>query len=261
MALLRVEDLVVEFRPKSSWNTATAEPIRALDGVSFEIAEGQRLGIVGDAGAGKTTLALATLKILRPASGAIHFLDRPILRMPEHRFRRLRGDLQMIYAHPEEAFRPGWTIRRLFTEGLRLHQRELSREERRTRMNFLLESVGLDPDCTRWLPAQMNLFDQQRLCIARTLAAQPRLLVCDDPTRYLDTLSQARILDLLRDLQVHWRMTLLYLSRDYAAAEQMSEFLHIINRGQVVESGTPEALFHGAAHEYTRRLLALSGAP
>ena len=126
---------------------------------------------------------------------------------------------------------------------------------------YLLESVGLDESCVKRYPSDLNLFDRQRVCIARVLAAQPRLLICDDPTRYLDTISQARILDILKDVQLHWRVTLLYLARDYAAVDHMSDFIHVMNRGKFVESGDPDTLFHSPQHEYTRQLLALSGAP
>jgi peptide/nickel transport system ATP-binding protein len=262
VALLQVENLCTIFRRPGNWyKPHTSELVRAVDKVSFEVGEGQIIGVAGETGCGKTTLARTLLKIHRPASGQIFFNGRPLHRMSEHRFRPLRGDVQLISSDPLDSFRPGWTIRRLFLEVLDLHHKELSRREKRERMAYLLNMVHLDQTCAGLLPQALNLFDRQRVCLARVLAAQPRLLICDDPTRYLDTVSQARILDLLKDIRVHWRVTLLFLSRDYGAVSQMSDILHVMNRGRLVESGSPDHLFHQAQHEYTRQLLALNSAP
>lgn len=262
MSLLQVEDLCTHFVRAGDWHRShSPELIRAVDQVSFEVREGKTVGIAGETGCGKTTLAHTILKIHRPTSGRIFFNGRPLHKMPEHRFRPLRGDVQLISSNPGDSFRPGWTINRLFLEVLNLHHRELSRREKWDRMLYLLKLIGLDEKCTSRFPQSLNLFDRQRVCLARVLAAQPRLLICDDPTRYLDTIGQARILDLLKDIRVHWRVTLLFLSRDYAAVSQMSDDLHVMNKGRFVESGTPDHLFHQAQHEYTRELLALSGAP
>lgn len=256
MALLRVENLTTIYRSGGMFSGEE----KAVDDVSFEIDEGATVGIAGETGCGKTTLALTLLKVRHPKSGAVFFNDRPLLKMREGRFRRLRGDMQMIYSNPDDSVRPGWSVKRLFTEVLRLHQRELTRKEKSDRMMYLLESVGLSNECVKRYPSELNLFDRQRVAIARVLAAQPRLLICDDPTRYLDTVSQARILDILKDVQLHWRVTLLYLARDYAAVDHMSDFIHVMNRGKFVESGPPDQLFHSPQHEYTRQLLALSAA-
>ncbi len=260
MALLRVEDLTVYHQTGEGLFSRVLADEPAVDQVSFELEEGKTVGIAGETGCGKSTLALTILKILRPTSGAVYFNDRLILKMREARFRHLRGDMQMIYSDPNDAFRPGWTVRRLFQEVLRLHQRELGRNEKYDRMIYLMDSVGLDPSVLKSSPSELNLFDRQRVCIARALAAQPRMLICDDPTRYLDTVSQARILDILKDVQLHWRVTLLYLARDYAAVDHMSDYIHVMSRGRFLESGEPDALFHSPQHEYTRQLLALSGA-
>ena len=256
MALLRVENLTTIYKSGGVFSREE----RAVDDVSFEIDEGGTVGIAGETGCGKTTLALTLLRVRQPKSGSVYFNDRPILKMRVGRFRHLRGDLQMIYSNPDDSFRAGWSVRRLFAEVLSLHQRELSRKEKRDRMMYLLESVGLSNEIAKRHPSELNLFDRQRVSIARVLAAQPRVLICDDPTRYLDTVSQARILDILKDVQLHWKVTLLYLARDYAAVDHMSDYIHVMNRGRFVESGPPDQLFHSPQHEYTRQLLALSAA-
>jgi len=263
MSLLRVEHLSTQFSEGREGLLAPSQRsvVRAVDDVSFSVQEGKTVGVAGESGCGKTTLARTILKIYRPASGRLYFKERPLHKVPEHRFRPHRGDIQMITANPDDTFRPGWSVRRLFLEVLDLHHRELSRREKRERMVYLLGGLGLDEACTGRQPQELNLFDRQRICLARVLAVQPRLLICDDPTRNLDTLSQARILDLLKDLQTHWRVTLLFLSRDYAAAAHMSDEVHVMNRGRFVESGTPDELFHRAEHEYTRQLLALGATP
>ncbi len=257
MALLRVENLTVHHQAGGGLIFRKWEDVPSVEDVTFEVEEGTTVGIAGETGCGKSTLALTILKIHKPRTGAVYFNDRLILKMRESRFRHLRGDLQMIYSHPNDAFRPGWTVRRLFQEVLRLHQRELGRKEKYERMIYLMDSVGLDSSILKRYPNELNLFDRQRVCIARALAAQPRMLICDDPTRYLDTVSQARILDILKDVQVHWRATLLYLARDYAAVDHMSDYIHVMSRGRFLESGEPDMLFHSPQHEYTRQLLAL----
>tara|TARA_R110002096_G_scaffold122929_8_gene266140 strand:- start:7589 stop:8374 length:786 start_codon:yes stop_codon:yes gene_type:complete len=259
MALLRVEGLTVHHHQSGGLFSRQTMENPVVKDVSFEVEEGKTVGIAGETGCGKTTLALTILKIFRPTDGAVYFNDRLILKMRERRFRHLRGDIQMIYSDPDDAFRPGWTVRRLFLEVLRLHQRELGRKEKHDRMIYLMDSVGLDGSILKRYPSELNLFDRQRVCIARALAAQPRMLICDDPTRYLDTISQARILDTLKDVQLHWRVTLLYLARDYAAVDHMSDYIHVMSRGQFLESGAPDVLFHHPQHEYTRQLLSLSG--
>ncbi|MEM0969887.1 MAG: ATP-binding cassette domain-containing protein [Verrucomicrobiota bacterium] len=261
MSLLRVEHLSTTFTSGGFPSLDPPQVFRAVDDVSFQITEGSVSGIVGESGCGKTTLALTLLKIIPLSFGKIYFKERPIHKTPEYRFRPHRGDIQMISANPDDAFRPGWNVKRLFFEVLYLHHRELPRREKRDRMRYLLESVGLEEDILPRHPSSLSFFDRQRVCLARILAAQPRLLICDDPTRDLDTVSQARILDILKDIQVHWRVTLLYLSRDYAAVAHMSDQMHVMNRGRFVESGTPDDLFHQATHEYTRLLLAHASAP
>ncbi|MEM7012348.1 MAG: dipeptide/oligopeptide/nickel ABC transporter ATP-binding protein, partial [Verrucomicrobiota bacterium] len=231
MSLLRVENLTTIYKSGGVFSREE----RAVNDVSFEIDEGGTVGIAGETGCGKTTLALTMLRIRKPKMGAIYLNDRPILKMRTGRFRRLRGDMQMIYSHPDDSFRPGWNVKKLFSEVLTLHQRELSRKEKGERMMYLLESVGLSNEVAKAYPKSLNLFDRQRVSIARVLAAQPRVLICDDPTRYLDTVSQARILDILKDVQLHWKVTLLYLARDYAAVDHMSDYIHVMNRGSFVE--------------------------
>ncbi len=262
MTLLAVENLWVFRKPEGLFRPLIASApsrIAAVQNVSLQLPHGSIVGIAGETGSGKTSLAMALLKVLPRHSGTITFDGHPIHRMPEWRFRKLRGSLQLLYSHPRDAFHPKWTVERLFTEVFSIHAPQA--QDRDKQMRELLDVVELEPSCLQRFPRDLSLFDQQRVAIARILAIRPRLLICDDPTRPLDTVSEARLLDLLL-LEVHerWRIPMLYLARDYSVVDHMSSYIYVMNTGRVLEEGTPHDLFHTPQHEYTRQLLALSGA-
>jgi len=261
MALLRVDNLCVIRKVGGLFSNSEAiSAVHAVKDVSLKVEEGGVTGIAGETCCGKSSLALAILKVLKPRSGEIHFSGRPIHKLGEWRFQKVRADMQMLYSQPRDAFHPKWTANRLFREAFDLHQPKKSSKEREKYFHYLLRVVGLPLTCASKYPRELSLFDQQRLAIARILVIHPRLLICDDPTRYLDTVSQARLLDLLKDIHQHWQVSMLFLARDYSVIDHMSDYIHVMNDGRILEHGTPHDLYHSPNHEYTRQLLALSGA-
>lgn len=261
MALLEVENLWVVRKSRGLFSGAeTQAHSAAVKDVSLSVPKNGITGVAGETGCGKSSLALTILKVLQPHSGTMVFDGTPIQRMPEWRFRRFRKHIQLLYSHPKDSFHPRWTVNRLFDEVFQIHQSKLSSGERFRKMQEYLRMVGLSPKVMRKYPRDLSLFDQQRLAIARVLVIHPKLLICDDPSRYLDTVSQARLLDLLKDLHEFWNISMLFMARDYSVIDHMCDYIHVMSLGRILESGTPHDLYHAPQHEYTRQLLALSGA-
>ncbi|GAA4494759.1 ABC transporter ATP-binding protein [Actinoallomurus oryzae] len=250
--LLVVSGLSREFRRPGGG--LRRDVLRAVDDVSLEILGGETLGVVGESGSGKTTLARMIVRLLEPTSGAITFGGRDITRLPERALRPVRRDLQMVFQDPVSSLNPRRTVGDSIADPLRV-QGTGGREALRTAKE-LMERVGLDPSRHDRYPHEFSGGQRQRMGIARALSLRPKLLVCDEPVSALDVSTQAQILDLLRDLQEEYELTIVFVSHDLAVVRQVSDRVAVMRNGALVELADAEELYTSPRHEYTRTLLA-----
>lgn len=246
-ALLRVEDLEVQFPTKNG-------TVQAVSGVSFDLMPGETLGIVGESGSGKSTTAKAILGLLPNATGTVRFQDRDLLGLGEGDFRSLRPLLQMIFQDPIASLNPRRKIEDLIAEGLTVWP-ELVQASVDEDVDELLREVGMAPDVVRGRKAHEFSGGQcQRIAIARALALQPRLLVCDEPVSALDVSVQAQILNLLRRMKETHELSLLFVSHDLSVIRNICDRVLVMYLGKVCEIADADALFDGPAHPYTQLL-------
>lgn len=256
MNILEVDELSVWLPVKSLLLRRTTDYVRAATGVSFAIAEGKTLGLVGETGSGKTTVGKAILNLVPATSGKIIFEGQNITNLPEKRFRPLRRRMQMIFQDPFGSLNPRWTVLQTIAEPLEIHFAGMKASDRRERVADLLDKVGLEPDQMHRFPHEFSGGQRQRIGIARALAVEPKLIVCDEPVSALDVSVQAQIVNLLLDLQEELGITYLFIAHDLAVIEHISDEVVVMYRGEVVERAPAEDIYRRPQHEYTRRLLA-----
>jgi ABC-type oligopeptide transport system ATPase subunit len=254
--LLSVKALKVWFSLRGGFLGGPADEIKAVDDVSFDIEEGKTLGLVGESGSGKSTVARALLKLIPVTGGEVYFREREILSLREAAFRPLRKDMQMIFQDPFGSLNPRMTIEEIIAEPLRIHFRHLDKAGRRDTVAALLLRVGLPAESMWRYPHEFSGGQRQRIGIARALAVQPKFLICDEPVSALDVSVQAQIINLLKDLQEQFKLTYLFIAHDLAVVEHMSDEIIVMNRGKIVERGTPAQVCGSPQHDYTRKLLA-----
>ena len=247
--------LKVWFPLKRTLFGRVTEYVKAVDGVSVRVREGQTLGIVGESGSGKTTLGLALLRLLS-SEGAIRFAGRRIDDLPGKTLRPLRQAMQIVFQDPYGSLSPRLSVGEIVEEGLRVHGLAGDRKSRRARIAQALEEVGLDPATQDRYPHEFSGGQRQRIAIARALALQPRLLILDEPTSALDVSVQAQIVDLLRDLQRRHRLAYIFISHDLRVVRALAHHLLVMKNGRVVEEGPAQQVFARPRHSYTQTLLA-----
>ena len=254
--LLSVTDLKVHFPIRRGFLfDRTVGHVKAVDGVSFEIQEGQTLGLVGESGSGKSTTAYAALQLLRPTAGSVRFLGRDLTRLRGEELRRMRREMQIVFQDPYASLNPRMTVGRIVAEPLQTH-RIGTRRSRRASVARLLELVGFDPSYTNRYPHEFSGGQRQRIGIARALALNPRLIVCDEPVSALDVSIQAQILNLLKDLQQDLGLTYLFIAHDLAVVRSMSDAIAVMHEGRIVEQGPAQDVYTSPQTDYTRALLA-----
>lgn len=252
--LLEVRGLVKEFPLRGrAWGRAPAS-LRAVDGVSFSIAAGETLSLVGESGCGKTTVGRALLRLIEPTAGEVLFAGEDIVKASRARLRELRRDLQVIFQDPQGALNPRLTVGALVGEGLRNFG--VGRKERQRQVAELLERVGLEPaqHAGRY-PHEFSGGQRQRVGIARALALKPRFVVCDEAVSSLDLSIQAQILNLLLDLQKREGYTYLFISHDLNVVRHLSDRIAVMYLGRLVEIGPAASVASTPHHPYTRMLL------
>lgn len=251
--LVQVKDLRKHF-PVKKGLFGKQGIIRAVDGVSFEIREGEVLGLVGESGCGKSTLGRTILRLHEPSEGQILFSGRDITHLSWRELRSLRTEMQLIFQDPYASLNPRQTVRQILGLPLRLHF-EMTEAEREQRVHELMQQVGIAPKWARYYPHQFSGGQCQRIGIARTLAVNPRFIVADEPVAALDVSIQAQIINLLKQLQQELDLTYLFIAHDLAVISQMSDRIAVMYLGKIVEIGQRDQIIDSPKHPYTQVLL------
>jgi len=228
--------------------------MKAVTDVSFSVPEGETVGLVGESGSGKTTVGKAILRLAPITRGEVAFRGQVI--QPSTDFRPFRRQMQMIFQDPFSSLNPRWNIQRIISEPLNIHFPQLSRADKEARVADLLRRVGLKPEEMRRFPHEFSGGQRQRIGIARALAVEPALIICDEPVSALDVSVQAQIVNLLQDLQEESGISYLFIAHDLAVIEHISSEVVVMHRGQVVEQASAQRLYSDPQDEYTRKLLA-----
>ena len=253
--LLSVRDLRKEFVVRSGLFRRSADRVQAVGGVTLDIAAGETLGLVGESGCGKSTTGRCILRLIEPSAGEIRFEGRDVMRMAGDALRGLRRDMQIIFQDPFASLNPRHTVGAIVAEALIIHGLAKTRREREERVAFLLETVGLRPDHMRRFPHEFSGGQRQRIGIARALAVEPKLIICDEPVSALDVSIQAQVINLLVDLQAKFGLTYLFIAHDLSVVEHISDRVAVMYLGRIVEIATARALYDTPQHPYTEALL------
>lgn len=247
--LLAVRGLTVEFPGKGF----RAPPFRAVDDVSLDLAAGETLGIVGESGSGKTTIGRAILGLAPITAGTVTFDGRDITYLDRRGRRAMASDIQVVFQDPYSSLSPTMTIERILTEPLRANG--MAKADASEKVADLLERVGLPASARSRRPREFSGGQRQRIAIARALTLDPRVVVCDEPVSALDLTTQARVLDLLIDIQERTGVAYVFVSHDLAVVRYISHRVAVLYRGEIVEDGDAEQVTSDPQHAYTQRLL------
>ena len=251
--LLEVHNLVKEFTRKHGL-FGKAAVVRAVDGVSFSIAEGETFGLVGESGSGKTTTGRCILRLIEPTAGSVRFKGEDVLQFPRARMRQARRDMQIVFQDPYSSLNPRMRVGTIVEEPLVIH-RTGTKAQRRARVEELFRLVGLDPAQLARYPHQFSGGQRQRIGLARALALNPSFIIADEPVSALDVSVQAQVINLLMDLQQQLHLTYLFIAHDLRLVRHICSRVAVMYLGRIVEMGRTERLFEAPAHPYTRALL------
>ncbi|WP_298889686.1 ATP-binding cassette domain-containing protein [uncultured Serinicoccus sp.] len=247
--LLQVRGLVREFGHGPGL-------VRAVDDVSFDVMQGEALGLVGESGSGKSTTARCVLRLIEPTAGEVRLDGEDMLALGGPALRRLRSTAQLVFQDPYSSLNPRMTVADIIAEGIRIHRPRESSTTVKDEVVDLLELVGLRPDHLTRKPAAFSGGERQRIGIARALALKPKLLVCDEPVASLDVSIQAQILNLFADLRERLDLTLVYIAHDLSTVRHLCGRIAVMQDGKIREIGTREQIYEDPQHEYTRALMA-----
>jgi oligopeptide transport system ATP-binding protein len=252
--LLKVENLKTYFPVKKGLLRRTVGFVKAVDGISFGIKKGQTLGLVGESGCGKTTVAKTIARLVPATAGRVIFKQEEVLSADRPKLRRLRRQISLIFQDSLGSLNPKMTVGSIIGEPIRFHKGTTG-SELTERVATLLCKVGLSPDCMNRYPHQLSGGQRQRVDIARALSLEPRLVICDEPVSALDVSIRAQILNLLKDLQQELGLTYLFIAHDLAVVEFFADYVAVMYMGRIVEQAPVKQLYRNPLHPYTHALL------
>jgi len=260
--LVEVKDLKMHFPISAGWMfKKTIGHVKAVDGISFKIARGETLGLVGESGCGKTTTGRVILQLERPTSGHIFFEGKEITGIEEKALRTLRRKMQMIFQDPFGSLNPRMTAGEIIGEPLLIHRLTQSKGEYEEKVKELMTTVGLSPAMMERYPHEFSGGQRQRIGVARALSVRPNLIVCDEPVSALDVSIQAQIINLLEELQEKFNLTYLFIAHDLAVVRHISNRIAVMYLGEIVEIATRKDLYKKPLHPYTKSLLSAIPVP
>jgi len=252
--LLQVDNLKTYFPIKKGLLRRTVGYVKAVDGISFGIRAGQTLGLVGESGCGKTTVARSIVRLVPATQGSVIFNQKDVLSADKAKLRQLRRQISLIFQDPFGSLNPRMTVGNTIGEPLKVQTR-VSKSELTDRVATLLSKVGLSPDHINRYPHEFSGGQRQRIGVARALALEPKLVICDEPVSALDVSIQSQILNLLKDLQAEFGLTYLFIAHDLAVVEFFADFVAVMYMGRIVERAASQELYRNPLHPYTRALM------
>ena len=253
--LLEINELRVEFDVNQGPFRRRQGKVTAVDGVSFKVYPGETLGLVGESGCGKTSLGRSILRLTEPNSGEIIFDGQNIRSLKANDMRLMRRQMQIIFQDPYASLNPRQTVGGAIMEPMQIHGLQQNDKQRRERVMYLLERVGLKPEQYQRYPHEFSGGQRQRICIARTLALEPRFIICDESVSALDVSVQAQVLNLLNELKTDFGLTYIFISHDLSVVKFMADRIMVMQGGKIVETGYPQQMFEHPRDEYTRALI------
>lgn len=255
MSILEIKDLKKYFPIKRGLLFRTVDFIKAVDGVSFSLEKGKTVGIVGESGSGKTTLARLVVKLIAADNGEIMLEEKGISALTEPEFRRLRKKIQIVFQDPFGSLDPRFTVEGIVKEGMVLSADKITIKNMRKRIVELLRMVGLTEDFLGRFPHELSGGQRQRISIARALAAEPEIIVLDEPVSSLDLSVQAQVINLLLDLQQKLNLSYIFIAHDLRVIRHVSDEVCVMYRGKIMERAASDEIFDNPLHPYTRLLL------
>ncbi len=253
--ILEVRNLKTYFPINKSLFGKASDHVKAVDDVSFDVFEGETLGLVGESGCGKTTLGRTILRLVEPTSGLITFKKQDITEIPNEEMRALRRNMQIIFQDPYSSLNPRITIGEALMEPMKVHKLHKNDRERKERVMHLLEKVNMTDKQFYRYPHEFSGGQRQRICIARALALNPQFIICDESVSALDVSVQAQVLNLLNDLKKEFKFTYIFISHDLSVVKFMSDRMVVMNEGKIVEMGDADTICNNPQSEYTQKLI------